>query len=159
MTGCPNCDANDAADRGDDPWAVARLQTGYVKLSPTQYYLGASFFVAKACVSELHELSGPDRQFHLIEMSEVAAAVFTAFAPRKLNYEALGNTVPHLHWWLTPRHASDPRPSGPIWEDMDFLRALWTGGMHPGDSEREDLEHKLLAALEQRDVVIEQAFV
>jgi diadenosine tetraphosphate (Ap4A) HIT family hydrolase len=123
MTVCPNCDANDAADRGDDPWAVAKLQTGYVKLSPTQYYLGASFFVAKACASELHELSGPDRKSHLIEMSEVAAAVFTAFAPRKLNYEALGNTVPHLHWWLTPRHANDPRPTGPIWKDMDFLRA------------------------------------
>jgi diadenosine tetraphosphate (Ap4A) HIT family hydrolase len=110
-------------------------------------------------VIELHELSGPDRQSHLIEMSEVAAAVFTAFAPRKLNYEALGNTVPHLHWWLTPRHANDPRPTGPIWEDMDFLRALWTGGMRPGDHEREHLQHRLLAAVEQRDVVIEQAFV
>ena len=28
--------------------------------------------------------------------------------PRKMNYEALGNSVPHLHWWLTPRHTDDP---------------------------------------------------
>jgi hypothetical protein len=60
MTACPNCDANDAADRGDDPWAVARLQTGYVNLAPTQYYRGATFFVAKVCVRELHQLSKPD---------------------------------------------------------------------------------------------------
>jgi diadenosine tetraphosphate (Ap4A) HIT family hydrolase len=158
MTVCPNCDGNDAADRGDDPWAVARLQTGYVKLSPTQYYRGATFFVAKTCVSELHELSVPERQSHLMEMSEVAAAVFTAFAPRKLNYEALGNSVRHLHWWLTPRHANDARPTGPIWEDMDFLRALWTGGMRPDDATRHDLQRSLLAALEQQAVVIEQAF-
>ena len=159
MTACPNCDANNAADRGDDPWAVARLQTGYVKLAPTQYYPGATFFVAKACVRELHELSRPDRESHLMEMSDVAAAVFTAFAPRKLNYEALGNSVPHLHWWLTPRHANDARPTGPIWEDMDFLRALWTGAMRPDDSERHQLERSLLAALRQREVTLEEMFV
>lgn len=118
MTVCPNCDANDDADRGDDPWAVARLQTGYVKLAPTQYYWGATFFVAKACVRELHELSTPDRQSHLMEMSEVAEAVFHAFAPRKLNYEALGNSVPHLHWWLTPGTPTTldrPNRSGKTW--------------------------------------------
>jgi len=158
MTTCPNCDANDAAERGEDPWAVARLDTGYVKLAPTQYYRGATFFVAKVCVKELHELDRATRHAHLIEMSEVAAAVCEAFAPRKLNYEALGNSVPHLHWWLTPRHALDARPSGPIWEDMDFLHALWTGGMRPDNAERQDLRLILLNALKNREVAIAQAF-
>lgn len=159
MPACPNCDANDAADQGDDPWAVARLETGYVKLSPTQYFRGATFFVAKACVRELHELSRPDRRSHLMEMSEVAAAVFTAFAPEKLNYEALGNSVPHLHWWLTPRQANDARPTAPIWEDMDFLHALWTGETRPDDSERHHVQRSLLAALQQQAVTIEETFV
>jgi hypothetical protein len=44
---------------------------------------GRRFFVAKACVAELHELGRPDRQAHLMEMSEVAAAIFDAFSPRK----------------------------------------------------------------------------
>jgi diadenosine tetraphosphate (Ap4A) HIT family hydrolase len=95
-----------------------------------------------------------------MEMSEVAAAaVFTAFAPRKLNYEALGNSVPHLHWSLTPRHAYDARPTGPIWEDMDFLRALWTGAMRPDDSERHQLQRSLVAALHLQEVTIEETFV
>jgi diadenosine tetraphosphate (Ap4A) HIT family hydrolase len=158
MGTCPNCAANDAANRGEDPWAVARLETGYVKLASTQYYRGATFFVAKACVKELHQLSRATRQVHLVEMSEVGAAVFEAFAPRKLNYEALGNSVPHLHWWLTPRHAHDPRPTGPIWEDMDFLRALWTGSERPDDAERREMQTALLDALGRRDVAIEQAF-
>lgn len=159
MGACALCESNAAADRGEDPWSVARLQTGYVRVNPTQYHRGATFFAATTCVRELHELSREHRDAHLVEMAEVAAAVYEAFEPAKLNYEALGNSVPHLHWWLTPRHDDDPRPAGPIWEDPDFLRALWTGGMQPGDQERDGLRRRLLRALEQRDVVIEQALV
>src|SRR5206468_9134801 len=36
--------------------------------------------------------------------------------PRKMNYEALGNTVGHLHWHLFPRYEWDPHPKRPIWE-------------------------------------------
>jgi diadenosine tetraphosphate (Ap4A) HIT family hydrolase len=91
-------------------------------------------------------------------MAEVAAAIFTAFSPRKLNYEALGNSAPHLHWWLTPRYASDPRGFAPIWVDLEFLRAQWTGGCRPDDSSRVQLGRQLLTALAARDVVIERAF-
>ena len=88
-----------------------------------------------------------------MEMSQVAEAMFTAFAPRKLNYEALGNSVPHLHWWLTPRYDNDARPRGPIWEDLDFLRHLWTNGARPDDTERDLLKRTLLDALDGSTVV------
>src|SRR6185369_10326460 len=88
---CVLCAENAAADRGDDPWAVARLSTGVVRLNPTQWFRGATFFVARSCVAELHELTPSIRSTHLMEMSHVAEAMFNAFRPRKLNYEALGN--------------------------------------------------------------------
>jgi diadenosine tetraphosphate (Ap4A) HIT family hydrolase len=81
-------------------------------------------------------------------MAAVAHAVYVAFQPRKMNYEALGNSVPHLHWWLTPRHNDDPRPIGPIWEDHDFLRVLWTSGEQPTPDDRDALRHQVLEALE-----------
>jgi len=93
-----------------------------------------------------------------MEMSQVAEAMFAAFAPRKLNYEALGNSVPHLHWWLTPRYDDDARPRGPIWEDLDFLRHLWTDGARPDATERDLLKRTLLDALDGR-VEIERRFV
>ena len=70
----------------------------------------------------------------------------------KMNYEALGNSVPHLHWWLTPRHGNDPRPHGPIWEDLDFLRSLWTGDpvIEPGAMGQ--LRGEIVDALAQRDL-------
>ena len=153
---CAICAENADADAGIDPWSVARLQTGYVRLNPNQFFAGASFFVAKRCIAELHEFDQPARQLHLTEMAEVAAAVFEAFRPRKLNYEALGNGVPHLHWWLTPRYATDSRPFAPIWEDLEFLRAQWTGGARPDDDQRGQLRSDLLEALKTRHVTIEQ---
>jgi diadenosine tetraphosphate (Ap4A) HIT family hydrolase len=155
---CPLCAENAAAERGDDPWAIARLTTGYVRLNPTQTYRGATFFASRVCVSELHLLPRAQRTEHLLEMAEVAEAVFRAFTPRKLNYEALGNSVPHLHWWLTPRYVDDPRPHAPIWEDLDFLRAQWTRGARPEDEEREWLKRSVLVALEAQGVGIERRF-
>lgn len=118
-----------------------------------------TMFVAKRCVAELHELARDERAAHLHEMAEVAAALHEVFAPRKLNYEALGNRVPHLHWWLTPRYHDDPRPGAPIWEDLDFLRVLWTQGGRAEPDVVDARRAALLAALRNADVTIEAVYV
>ncbi len=156
---CPNCREIESIERGSHQWAVARLRTGYVSLNPTQYYVGATFFLAKRCVAELHDLEVAERGEHLMEMAAVAAAVFEAFDVRKMNYEALGNSVAHLHWWLTPRHHDDPRPAGPIWEDLDFLRQLWTREAVADADRSAALRARLLAALQRQDVGIERTYV
>lgn len=94
-----------------------------------------------------------------MEMTEVAAAVNQAFGAAKMNYEALGNSVAHLHWWLTPRRPTDARPAAPIWEDLDFLRSTWTGQPAVEDDRRQGLRRQLLDALEARPVTIEATFV
>jgi diadenosine tetraphosphate (Ap4A) HIT family hydrolase len=156
---CPSCAEIEAIERGGHPWAVARLRGGYVWLNPTQYYEGATFYVSKRCVAELHDLEVGERRDHLMEMAAVAAAVFDEFAARKMNYEALGNSVPHLHWWLTPRHQDDPRPGGPIWEDLDFLRALWTKAAEPDADRATVLRSRILQALERQGAEIESTYV
>lgn len=155
---CPICAENAAADNGDDPWFIARLSTGYVRLAPTQYFPGSTFFVAKQCVREVYLLERDTRQQHLAEMAGVAEAVSNAFQPRKMNYEALGNGVPHLHWWLTPRYPDDRHPMGPIWENLDFLRVLWTRGMRPEGSERDAIKEQVLQALKGLGLTIERHF-
>lgn len=51
-------------------------------------------------------LLDPDEQaLHLREMASVAAAVQRAVGAPRMNYEALGNSVLHLHWWLMPRRS------------------------------------------------------
>jgi diadenosine tetraphosphate (Ap4A) HIT family hydrolase len=156
---CFNCAEIDRVEQGNHAWAVARLATGYVWLNPVQYFEGSAFFVSKFCVAELVDMAVDDRTAHLLEMAEVAAAIVDAFGARKMNYEALGNTDPHLHWWLTPRRPSDPRPSRPIWEDLDFLRALWTKRPTVSDDQRCKLRTSLLNELRHRELPVERSFV
>lgn len=36
------------------------------------------------------------------------------FHPLKINYQTLGNRVPHLHTHVTPRYRDDPAPGAPL---------------------------------------------
>ncbi len=152
---CPICVEGAGSERGEDPLLVARLRTGYVRLASNQYFAGSTFFVACRCVREVFHLPAPDRARHLEELCEVAAAVDEAFRPQKLNIESLGNGVPHLHWWITPRYLTDARPNAPIWEDLDFLRSLWTHSARPSQEELFERRQLLVAALNRRDVLLE----
>ncbi len=48
------------------------------------------------------------------ELLTVGAAIERVFGPVKMNYDILGNSVPHLHVHVVPRYADDPRPEWPF---------------------------------------------
>lgn len=159
MPDCGICRYHTAAENGDDPWTVARLVTGYVRLSPNQYFRGTTFFSTKQCVDELHQLERPTSDAHLVEMADVSAATFAAFAPKKLNTEVVGNVITHWRWWLIPRHADDARPADVIWLDMAFWKAQWTNSHVPDEAERTPMLRRLLEQLEATGVTIEKSFL
>lgn len=82
---------------GTNPYFIKGLTTGYVVLGDHQFYKGYTLFLCKKHVNELHELDKGFRRSFLDEMGMVAEAVYRSFNPVKLNYELLGNGVPHLH--------------------------------------------------------------
>ena len=84
-------------------------------LGPWQYYLGYCILVARRHASELNQLLESERIAYFNEMCLLAKAIEVAFQPRKLNYELLGNQVPHLHWHLFPRYDHDPDVLKPVW--------------------------------------------
>jgi diadenosine tetraphosphate (Ap4A) HIT family hydrolase len=49
------------------------------------------------------------------EVNYVAQTLAQVFDAKKMNYELLGNQVPHIHWHLIPRMKSDPDPLKPVW--------------------------------------------
>jgi diadenosine tetraphosphate (Ap4A) HIT family hydrolase len=51
------------------------------------------------------------------EVTMVAAALAGLLKPAKMNYELLGNMVPHMHWHLVPRFETDPLWPRPIWSE------------------------------------------
>jgi diadenosine tetraphosphate (Ap4A) HIT family hydrolase len=151
------CARLERAEHGTNPFVVARTSTGYVALADVQYHRGYTIFASKRCVPELHELPASERERYLREMAVVAHAVYRAFEPRKLNYELLGNGVPHLHWHLFPRHADDPHAKGPVWGDAEFLRALHSGNLASDDVVTR-YKATLLHALQATDLEIERRF-
>jgi diadenosine tetraphosphate (Ap4A) HIT family hydrolase len=51
------------------------------------------------------------------DVHTVARMIERVFAPCHMNYQLLGNLVPHLHVHLVPRYLDDPAPGRPLpWE-------------------------------------------
>src|SRR3954452_10798616 len=65
-------------------------------------------------VVEPTELSDVEAAAYGREVMIVGRALEASFAPVKMNYNVLGNSVPHLHTHLVPRYADDPRPGWPF---------------------------------------------
>src|SRR3989449_8565112 len=84
------------------------------KLNPDQAFEGYTFLTLKWHEEELYKLADKDRKQFLEDMSLISNALSKAFKPEKMNYELLGNSMPHLHWHLIPRYTSDPMWGRPI---------------------------------------------
>ena len=65
-------------------------------------------------VAEPTELAECEAAAYGREVLAVGRAIEAAFSPVKLNYDVLGNSVPHLHTHIVPRYADDPRPGWPF---------------------------------------------
>jgi diadenosine tetraphosphate (Ap4A) HIT family hydrolase len=65
-------------------------------------------------VAEPTELAPDEASAYWAEVLHVARGLERFFEPVKLNYELLGNELPHLHTHVMPRYEDDPRPGWPF---------------------------------------------
>ena len=65
-------------------------------------------------VAEPTELKEEEAAAYWRELLAVGRALEHHFAPVKVNYDLLGNSLPHLHTHVMPRYADDPRPGWPF---------------------------------------------
>ena len=94
---------------------IADLELSKVYLHDDQFFLGWTVVVFQRHATELFQLA-PTERFQLIEeVSRVAKTVAEIYQAQKINYELLGNKLPHIHWHIIPRLANDPAPLEPVW--------------------------------------------
>lgn len=112
-TNCPMCRKwlDEPAQR------IMELEHCYVSLNSDQFFPGYCFVFTKEHVTELFQLDAAVRGAVMDEVTRVAAALHAQFQPAKINYELLGNMVPHMHWHIVPRFTSDPLWPRPIWSE------------------------------------------
>lgn len=101
----------------DSDLAVVELRQSRVILNRDQFFPGYCLLFTKDHVTELFHLAPEVRGELIEEVSRVAQALYQVFNPVKINYELLGNMVPHMHWHLVPRFSSDPLWPRPIWAE------------------------------------------
>ena len=107
-----------AAGRPDEDAHGVRFFTGRVAdayLRRTAIQRGLSVVIWRGRhVAEPTELSEAEAAAYWRELLMVGRAIETVMNPIKLNYNLLGNAVPHLHTHVVPRYAEDPRPGWPF---------------------------------------------
>ena len=65
-------------------------------------------------VAEPTELSAEEAARYWQELLKAGRRIEQALQPVKLNYDILGNSLPHLHTHVIPRYADDPKPGWPF---------------------------------------------
>jgi len=120
MNDCPMCRRwNDDSDL-----RIVELPHSYVILNRDQYFSGYTLLLTKIHVTEMFHLDRAVRTALMEEVSLVAEALYKTYAPAKINYELLGNMVPHIHWHIVPRFSSEPLWPRPIWAEPHAERLL-----------------------------------
>ncbi len=118
-------------------WGV-RISTGEVSdayLQKAGIQRGYSIVVWRGRhVAEPTELSVDEAAAYWLEVLRVGRALEQHLDPVKMNYETLGNSLPHLHTHVLPRYADDPRPGWPFPFPEDEPPP------HPDDELRADAE-------------------
>jgi diadenosine tetraphosphate (Ap4A) HIT family hydrolase len=112
--GCPACEEG----RPDTTGAGVRFFAGdvcdaYLVRADIQRGLTIAVWRGRH-VAEPTELTDAEAAAYGREVLAVGRALEAALAPVKLNYDLLGNSVPHLHTHIVPRYADDPRPGWPF---------------------------------------------
>ena len=94
---------------------IADLGLSMAYLHEDQFVPGWTVVVFKRHATELFHLAPTERIQLMEEVSRAAKVLEETFEAKKINYELLGNQLPHIHWHVIPRLASDPAPLEPVW--------------------------------------------
>jgi diadenosine tetraphosphate (Ap4A) HIT family hydrolase len=110
---CPMCSRWD----DDADLRIIELEHSRVVLNRDQFFPGYTLLFTKQHATELFHLEHSVRTGLMEEVSRIAEALSGVFRPDKINYELLGNMVPHIHWHLVPRFSSETLWPRPIWAE------------------------------------------
>jgi diadenosine tetraphosphate (Ap4A) HIT family hydrolase len=90
------------------------LRVSRLRLVKNQYVPGYCILICRKHVREPYHLSTDEQMLFFEDMVRAAQALEHVFRPDKMNFQLLGNAVPHLHAHVVPRYYGDPAPGQPI---------------------------------------------
>jgi diadenosine tetraphosphate (Ap4A) HIT family hydrolase len=96
---------------------IADLEVSTAIVARNQAFRGYAILVYnRGHATELFDLTSQERAAFMEDLARIAGAIYDTYEPAKINYELLGNLIPHLHWHVIPRRPTDPVDSHlPVW--------------------------------------------
>ena len=116
---CPLC-----RDESKGMTLVADLGITRAYLQRSASFRGYCILVLKRHAVEIDDLTPEERAVLIEDVARVAQAVRAVCKPTKLNYEVLGNVVPHIHCHIIPRYRTDPEWDRAAWFSLPDERSL-----------------------------------
>ncbi len=95
-------------EKGEYPFAIAKLPSGWVVLGETQPLRGYCLIFSNPVVSDLNALSLEARAQWGVDCAKVGDALIKVLGAVRANYETWGNQDPALHTHISPRFSDEP---------------------------------------------------
>ena len=96
------------ARKGQNPYVIARLETGWAVIGDVQPLPGYCLLLADPVVASVNALGAEDRARHALDAFAIGDALLEVTDAYRINYETLGNAEPALHTHITPRYPWEP---------------------------------------------------
>jgi diadenosine tetraphosphate (Ap4A) HIT family hydrolase len=147
--GCPMCDRGGASDEEHGVgFMTGRWATAFLGRRPVRRGYGYVIWTGRH-VAEPTELTAEEAAGFWHDVATAALAIEERYEPLKMNWMALGNSVPHLHVHLVPRHRDDLAAGGPV--ESEAFDAEATAPLDDATMAEEVAALRLLVAPRARD--------
>ena len=112
--GCPICAEGRPEEIGGRiRFFSSQWSDGYLHMRGVQQGYAAVIWRGRH-VAEPTELSEVEASAFWFDVLQVGRAMQVVYCPLKMNYQLLGNRIPHLHWLVAPRFLEDVAPGDPL---------------------------------------------
>jgi len=112
---CPVCDLIRLEKQEDEHMIrICDLTISRLYLAKNQFVEGYCVVICHRHVIEPYELSREERAAYFDDVALVADVLQRVFYADKMNYNILGNVIPHLHTHILPHYFTDSAPNRPI---------------------------------------------
>ncbi|HSI00031.1 MAG TPA: hypothetical protein VLA02_05470 [Reyranella sp.] len=115
----------DLARRGQNPYVICRMPSGWLVIGDVQPLPGYCVLLADPVVESLNALNEAGRTAYSLDTIRIGDALLALTDAWRINYETLGNSEPALHTHIIPRYRSEPddKRGRPAWVGYDWRSA------------------------------------
>jgi len=100
-------DRVEAARRGENPFVIARLASGWLVIGDVQPLAGCCLLLADPVAESVNALSEAARARYWLDVTRIGDALLDVTGAWRINYETWCNQEPSLHTHITPRYLTE----------------------------------------------------